>query len=129
MASRVIISAFNEQFNDFIGNLIKTFPGDRDFTSARSGANVLLTFDDKQLIQLFERYIPPYEEKIIGRDEQFFLENNYAEIALATNVASDIIDKLKKLWRELDYDNRVVVWEYLGNLVKLCQKYRSLKTQ
>ena len=91
-----IITAFNSQFKEFLRTLCATFPEDKDFSAAKTSVNMLIALDEKQPIKLFCQYIPAYEERIEARDEQFFLENSYSEIATEHNVTSELVDKLPK---------------------------------
>ena len=64
-----------------------------------------------------------YRQKIIEKDESFFLNNNYIEIV--NNVKSDgiesIITKLKNYWTNMSSGNKDKIWEYLNSLIKLSE--------
>ena len=64
-----------------------------------------------------------YREKILNKDESFFLENEYSEIKAANeddeNTVEQVINKLKKYWGELSIENKEKIWKYLETLIKL----------
>ena len=63
-----------------------------------------------------------YKEKILNKDESFFLDNDYSEIKQANedeNTVEQVINKLKKYWKELSSENKEKIWKYLETLIKL----------
>ena len=71
---------------------------------------------------IFKAYSHIYKEKILNRDETFFLDNDYSEIKKANedeNTVEQVINKLKKYWGELSEENKDKIWKYLETLIKL----------
>ena len=66
----------------------------------------------------------PFRSKIEQKDESFFINNNYNEIAEVSK-SNDIqmfIQKIKMLWNQISETNRGKVWEYLILLCKITDK-------
>ena len=69
---------------------------------------------------MFKVYTLNYREKIIAKDETFFLDIDYDDIV---NTKEEgivaIINNLKMYWGTLSSDNQTKIWEYLNTLLKL----------
>jgi hypothetical protein len=62
--------------------------------------------------------VDPYKEKILARDESFFLEQDFTE----KNADMNVIFKLKDYVREMTPASKDVVWQYIELLMKICLK-------
>ena len=119
--SNPLLSAFNNLVIKFNDDLITTFPEENDFKVYKRGIILLNSANSKKICLLFKDYMKFYRQKIIEKDESFFLNNNYTEIV--NNVKSDgiesIITKLKNYWTNMSSGNKEKIWEYLNSLIKL----------
>jgi len=119
--SNPLLSAFNNLVIKFNDDLISTFPEENDFKVYKRGIILLNSANSKKICLLFKDYMKFYRQKIIEKDESFFLNNNYIEIV--NNVKSDglesIITKLKNYWTNMSSGNKDKIWEYLNSLIKL----------
>ena len=114
------LTAFNTVVFNFNDDLIKTFPEENDFKVYRRGLEWLKESNAKKICNLFKVYTFNYREKIISKDETFFLSTNYDDV-VDTNDEGIVlvINKLKKYWSTLTPENQKTIWEYLNTLLKL----------
>jgi len=116
------LTAFNNLIFKFIDDLIETFPEENDFKVYKRALSILKSANAKKMCAIFKSYSFIYREKILNKDETFFLDNDYSEIKQANedeNTVEQVINKLKKYWTELSQDNKDKIWKYLETLIKL----------
>jgi uncharacterized FlgJ-related protein len=108
------INIFNSKFEEFVKDLIELYPNDKDFKILKNSFSLLKMTDMKKPFQLFLMYSVDYEDAITRRDENFFLSNNYENIAgEESNFTADLMNKLKKYWTTLSETNKETIWNYL----------------
>jgi len=116
------LTAFNNLIFKFTDDLIETFPEENDFKVYKRALSILKSANAKKMCAIFKSYSYIYREKILNKDESFFLENDYSEIKEANgdeNTVEQVINKLKKYWHELSQENKDKIWKYLETLIKL----------
>ena len=120
MTSITYLTAFNNLIIKFNNYLIETFPEENDFKIYKRGFELLFKANAKKSCIFFKNYIINYREKIINKDETFFLENDYRDIVdTSQDGMEDIVNKLKKYWAQLSDNNKTKIWDYLIALIKL----------
>ena len=114
------LTAFNTVVFNFNDDLIQTFPEENDFKVYRRGLEWLKESNAKKICNLFKVYTFNYREKIMSKDESFFLSTNYDDV-VDTNDEGIVlvINKLKKYWTVLSKENQEKIWDYLNTLLKL----------
>ena len=117
-------NTFNNTFQEFINDLINTFPDDKSFKLCKQSFTFMKNIDDTKPIEMFRVYALKYREQIISRDEGFFLNHDFKDEITADNVnlSVEILMTLKSYWKQLTDDNKDVVWKYLVLLYKLNDK-------
>lgn len=116
------LTAFNNLIFKFIDDLIQTFPEENDFKVYKRALSMLKIANAKKMCVIFKNYSAVYKEKILAKDESFFLENEYNEMQQDygdENTVEQVINKLKQYWTQLSDDNKVKIWKYLETLIKL----------
>lgn len=121
---------FNNKLNEFLKELISTFPEDPDFKLFQTSVRVIKLANEKKPLELFNSGLTPdYKENIRSRNEKFFLDNDYSDVLSNPNltntdddVNNKLINKLKGYWSKLDEDNKNIVWQYFTILLKICDK-------
>tara|TARA_Y100000816_G_C25998150_1_gene521422 strand:+ start:501 stop:902 length:402 start_codon:yes stop_codon:yes gene_type:complete len=125
------IDCFNDKFEEFLKDLIICFPDDKDFKMFKHSFNLLKMVDKKQSIRFFRVYGPKYKEHINNKSEQFFLEHEFKEeieyvqtlnSESNENITNQLMIKLKSYWKNLNNENKEVIWKYLQLLYKLDEK-------
>jgi len=115
------LSAFNNLILKFNDDLIIVFPEENDFKVYRRGFDFLIKSNAKKVCNLFKIYTFNYRQKIIDKDESFFLKDaSYNDVV---NTKDDgivlIINKLKNYWGDLSEENINKIWEYMNTLITL----------
>ena len=122
---------FNNKLTEFLKELVQTFPSDTDFKLFQASVRVLKLADEKKPLELFNSGLTDeYKENIRNKNEEFFLNNDYSDVLnnehLKKHNDNDIndklINKLKDYWKELDDNNREIVWQYFTILLKICDR-------
>lgn len=116
------LTAFNNLIFKFTDDLIETFPEENDFKVYKRALTILKAANAKKMCVIFKNYSYIYKEKILSKDESFFLANEYSEIKQANedeNTVEQVINKLKLYWKELSDENKQKIWKYLETLIKL----------
>ena len=123
--------AFVTQLTTFNNQLVQLFPEEKDFRIFKSAVNLLKNtpFGDGngKIYSIFISYIEPYREKILVQDESFFLENEYDNVVQSNSKdLSNIIVKLKVLWKGLSENTKTSIWGYLCLMIQISNKIESL---
>jgi hypothetical protein len=126
MARNLIVNAFNKTFDNFLNDLIAVFPEDPDFRMYKNAVNVLKNVNERKSFSLFMQHSPRYRPYILNRDDAFFLDQSYDELAEGNNI-SELVSKLKGLWSQLSQENRNTVWKYMETFITLQDKYAAIK--
>jgi hypothetical protein len=123
------IKLFNTKLKEFLNDLISVYPSDDDLYKFKTSLNMLNIVNEKQGLKYFKEMVyDKYSQRILDRDENFFLTHTYSEEISQTEnmemeVTSQLIDKVKTYWATMNDENKVVVWNYFILLIKLCEKY------
>lgn len=125
-----LLSAFNIQLVNLSDNLCEMYPTDTDIHFTNSSIHLLKKSNPRQLYTLCNKYIKIYHKKILDKDDDFFLNNNfdkhYQEKANedVKNI-ENIINNLKKYWKDMDKDSKENIWKYLQVLVVLNDRLQN----
>jgi hypothetical protein len=117
------LDLFNAKFREFVGDLVKVFPEDNELKLLHKGLGIIIAVNDRLLIEIYrDRVLRPFGDKLMERNEEFFLANTYEDIRTEVADGERIIQKVKGYWQTLDDTNKEVVWKYLHVLLMLCKK-------
>lgn len=120
------LDKFNQTFREFGEDIIKVFPNDNEFHMYNMAIQAAVMINPEIVLNIFhERVIVPFGERILAKDESFFLSHDYNDVKTSHEDASAIIDKVKSYWTVMNDTNREVVWKYFKVLVRLGQKIRT----
>lgn len=122
-----VYKTFNMVFIKLIEDFISLFPNDLELKRYRRGAMLYKQFNTRKPFNVFKEYSQPFRSKIEEKDETFFINNNYNDIAEVSksNDIQSFIQKIKLLWNQISETNRTKVWEYLILLCKLTDKIEN----
>ena len=67
----------------------------------------------------------PFEDKIINKDETFFINRNYDEDVSEYVKSLNVITNLKKYWEKMSDSTKNNIWLYMQIMIKLCKKYMN----
>jgi hypothetical protein len=119
------VNVFNEKFSEFIKDLIETFPDDKDFKLCKQSFTLLQMVDERKPVEMFQIYAMKYKEKIMNKEESFFLKHDFKEELSKSddqNFSVELLLKLKECWKNLEQKNKDVIWSYLELLYKVENK-------
>ena len=120
--SKTLLSAFNNNLNKFVIELIQTYPQEHNFIVFKNTVSLIQRVNPRKVLQLFIEYIDPYKDKLLRRDESFFLNENYSNILEQSDNkenAWQLVDKLKIYWKDTSVCNKNVIWNYFKQLITL----------
>ena len=120
------VKTFNNQLLNLSVTLSKRFPQDKDIKLAVTVVETLKNTNPKKSIDVFLLYAYKYRDRIVNKDESFFLEKNYdgkKNEYVDKQFSVNLIDNLKHNWSSLESDEKENIWKYLLVLIKLTDKY------
>jgi hypothetical protein len=83
-------------------------------------------YNPKKILTIFNEYMNLYRQKILDKDDTFFLENDYEIIQKYNNKEIfEIINKIKTYWKLLEDNNKEKIWDYLLLLIKISDQYNA----
>ncbi len=126
-STSTIKQVFLQQLDNFINELCTIFPKSTDILLFRERYNLIRSANSKIILDYFIKYIYPHKQKILDKDESFFLEGGgQDEIKDGSNLK--FRDNIKNLWLgELSQENKDVIHRYFKVFVILCDKYINEK--
>mgnify|MGYP003704893461 CR=1 FL=1 len=120
---RVYYDLFNTKVEEFGKELITSFPNIKQFATFKSGFTFLKNLDVKKPQEIFNTYIySEYKTQILNRNEEFFLKNNIKISSSRVEYWFDFIDHIRGIWKDLDDENKDVIWKYFHLLITLNEK-------
>ena len=79
----------------------------------------------RAIIELFQTHIYKYKDKILTKDESFFIDNNYSELTGGGSSSKilAIVHKLKQYWNCMSDNTKDSIWKYFNVFIVLCDRY------
>lgn len=120
MSKKILIDTFFNQFTDFLKQLENMYPDDTDFPVFITTLDLLKSTNPILVVKFVkENIVDLYKDKILNKDESFFLDQDYTKHG---DVDLNIIHKLKKYVKDMSSNSKDVVWKYIELLTKLTIK-------
>ena len=123
------LSAFNNQLINLIDNLSKMYPNDPDIQFTKTTVSFIKKTNPRKLSDVFNKYVKQYETKIMEKDEEFLMKNNFIDEENFNEIsnqkmdyAEGIISNLRKYWSSMDDESKENIWKYLQVLILLNNK-------
>lgn len=102
------ISAWNDMMEQFLVELEKTFPEEKAVKKYKASFELVKKTNPRKCIEAYMAGVSPYQDKVMTKDESFFLESNDSLIAEMN---------IKKHWTsELSSKTKDAIWQYLQTL-------------
>ena len=127
MNSTTILKTFNDHFEEFMNDILRVFPDDKDLMTCKDALGKLRKSNPKLIMNVFKTsIIGPYREQIKNNDLDFFINKNYNGEVQDKNSQKILskIDMLREPVRNMCQDDKDNVIKYLNNLLKLCDLYK-----
>lgn len=120
MANRVVLlNALFDQFQSFLGELQDMYPNDEDFSTFSTTLKLVRSTNPSLVAKYIFEHTSPFEDKIMQKDERFFLDYSFVEYG--EHVDLDIFGKLKSYLQTMDEKSKESVWKYIQNIFKLAK--------
>lgn len=121
-----LLEKFNRTFNEFVDDLITVFPNDAEFRMVQLAIKgIHFAAPDALHAGFRERVVIPFGDKILSKDEDFFLGADYSKHTTDVEDAERIINKVKQMYKQMNDNDRAIVWKYMRVLVLLSNKISS----
>jgi hypothetical protein len=121
MASKtVLMSALFDQFTSFLSELSDMYPADSDFSLFSTSIRLLRATNPSMLAKYIYENTNHYEEKIMSRDEKFFLDTDFSEYSDYIE-DMNIFGKLKQYVASMSDSSKESVWKYCQNIIRLAK--------
>ena len=125
-----LLSAFNNILDQFLDDLVLTFPELTDLRTIKTLVGMLRRMNARMALDNFLSVGGRYYEKILDRDSTFFenLENWKTDPYFQTQFASgqsEVFQRLgvfKTVWVDLSESNRDKIWTYFRQLLVIGAK-------
>jgi hypothetical protein len=121
MSKKIFMDAFFTQFHEFMGQLIRVFPEDPDFTVYDSGVMMLQRVNPGLVLAEFIKHVTPFEEVIRAKNSDFFIQTEIF-IFDPENTMEQVIQKLKAYWVGLSDSNKESIWNYIILLLDISKR-------
>jgi hypothetical protein len=119
MASKtVLMTALFEQLQKFTNELIEMYPNDPDFPLFLSSVKLAKMSNPSMVIKSIYDATNPFSEKILNRDEDFFIQYSFSEFEKEVG-DMNVFGKLKKYIENMSPKSKDGVWSYVQNIYKL----------
>lgn len=129
-----IVTAFNNQLNSMIEELIFIFPEDKKLLVFQQKFELLKSMNKTLVIQYFFEYVYPCKDEILAKDDSYFNESNgesnindffekNSSIKENEYAPLNYILTLHQKWNVLSDENKEVVWKYLQVLIVLTERW------
>ena len=109
------ITVFNKLMMEIVEMLADKFPMDKDVDYAKSQLEIAMSVSTRSTISTYMETTRPYLEKILNKDEDFFLEK-----ADKTSALRDL--GLGSKWRQLTPTEKSIMWRNIQKMIVLGNK-------
>ena len=121
MASKVVLmKAFFEQLISFSKELTEMYPEDVDFSFLLTSIQLMKTTNPALVIKTVNDNVAGLEEKIMAKDESFFLNHDFQEFAGQVEDVN-LFSKLKQYVTIMPPASKENVWKYVQNITRLAK--------
>lgn len=121
------LSAFNNQFTEFLEQVLEIFPGHVEITTFKNTIGTLKKANPGLLIRIWYDHIcKKYMDEIEKGNIAYFLEKDYAQdIQHVSDVKGvvDAINKIRNPINEMGEKNQQTSMQYILNLSRLSKLY------
>ena len=100
------------------------YPEDADFSMFSSTLSLMKMTNPSLVIKYVADNVLQYEDKIMAKDESFFMQNEFSEYQ--SDIDMNVFSKLKQYVESMPPVSKEHVWTYIQNIVRLAKAIRSV---
>ena len=130
MSSSNILTAFNDHFIEFVADVHRVFPDDKDILVAKNALLMIRKMNPKMIINLWnECVVGKYKGEIERGDISFFIDKDYSQDLAGSQNSDSInkaIDRLRDPIKHMNPDEQGKAMKYIQNLTKLADIYEGI---
>ena len=105
------VGAFTEMMNQFLIELVKTFPDEPAIKKYQSTFDLMKKANSRKCVDVFMNSSRKFQNQIMNKDESFFLNEN-VDFLKSLNI--------NKWWNDsLSENTKNAIWQYLQTLIIL----------
>ena len=120
MASKpVLMTAFYEQLTSLVKQMSEMYPDDSDFPLFLTTISLMKNANPSMMIKYINDNVGKFEDKIMAKDDSFFLDYSFDEYA--GYVDTNIFSKLKQYIAGMSSESKENVWKYVQNITRLAK--------
>jgi hypothetical protein len=123
------LSAFNNQFSEFLEDVLEIFPGHVDITTFKNTAATLKKANPGLLIRIWYDYVcKNYMDEIEKGNIKYFLEKDYSQDIQYVSDSKGVIETINKIRspiNDMGEQNQKTSMQYILNLSKLSKLYAT----
>ena len=117
------VSAFNDMMQQFLDELVLTFPEEKSFVKYQASFSILRKTRPRAVLEKYMTSITPVSAQVMQKDEKFFKENVESVPLLSElNLASIWTDELSEATKD-------AIWKYLQTLYILASTISALPAE
>ena len=124
-----ILRGFNNHFFEFLDEIIRIFPENREIRDARGTFDIIKKANPTAIVKAWFLYVyEKYKDIIEQGNLDFFFEKDYSEDLVNITNANEImktIDIIRTPIKEMSKESKDAAIQYVKNLCKLSQLYMS----
>lgn len=106
------VNAFNDMLGQFLVELHKTFPEEKDIKKMMTSFELLRSANPRLIVDGFMKGVTPYADRISAKDETFLL-NEIEKIDFLKDL------NIKSYWGRMSPATKNATWQYLQTLYML----------
>lgn len=114
-----IMTLFKKNLIEFFDDLIEQYPQEADLIMFRFFLSEQIPVET--LMQRFIQYVLPHRQKIISRDEAFFISNDN----IFGSSPKEKVIHFKNLYIGMNAENREMLFQWFDSFLMLVDKYRE----
>jgi hypothetical protein len=126
-----LLRAFNNQFFDFLDEIIRIFPENREIKDARTTFEFIKKANPSAIVKSWQIYVyAKYKDVIDQGNLDFFFEKDYADDLVYMANAKEImktIDIIRAPIKTMSDESKATSLEYIKILCKLSNLYTDSK--
>ena len=127
MSSANILTAFNDHFVEFVADVHRVFPDDKDILVAKNALLMIRKANPKMIISIWnECVVGKYKSEIEQGDIGFFINKDYSQdlsVSQNSDKIQQAINRLREPIKQMNTDEQIKAMKYIQNLTKLADIY------